>query len=311
MSEFSTLNEIFQKYLEDSDENFKKNILHTKIFKGWEEFAGTGLSEEVQPIKITGKTLVLYSDNPAAKNMIMFIANEIAEYLNKTVGGGEKIIEKVTFGKSFEKPDKKITKNKPKKISSEPDIAKEIAKIKLTRKEIMECEKKCVFIHDPDFREKVFQAHANFIRRKKFDIKHGKKKCALCDLYCDPEEEICDICKFKEGEKMRREVAKILRRNPGLSVKRIQTAIGKKFLYTAHKCNSDFIDSVRSDMVKEIAARIPYDDRESEEVKFLAMLYKKVSPGKLTGAIFNRAMRELKFNMANLPKFKMHKFKKL
>lgn len=311
MSGASTSNEFLKKFLNVSDEKFQENILCAKIFKAWEEFAGSYLAGEVKPIRITGKTLVLYSENQSAKNTIMFIANDIAEHLNNTVGGGKKIIEKITFGKSFEKPAEKIAKKEPKKILPEQDIEKEIAKIKLTKKEIEACKKKSVFIHDPKLHEIVFQAHANFIRRQKFDIKQGKKKCALCNLYCDPEEEICDICKFKEGEKMRREVTKILRRNPGLSVKRIQTAIGKKFPYTARECNADFIDSVRSDMVKEIAARIPYDDRESEEVKFLAMLYKKVSPGKLTDALFNRAMRDLKFNMANLPKFKMRKFKKL
>ena len=311
MSDPSNVKEIFENYIDNSDEEFQKNILHTKIFKAWPEFAGSYIAREVTPIRISDKTLVLYSDNPAAKNTLMFIANEIADYFNENFGGGRKIIENVTFGKSFEKPVKFIKADKPKKKLPEQDLAAEIAKIKLTKKEIAAYQKNVARIENPEIREIAFNAHANFIRRKKFDIRSGKKKCALCDLFCEPGEVICKICKIHEQEKMRRGVSKILREIPWASYPEIQTEIAKNFPYTSRECTIDFIDSVRSAMVTELAAHIPYDDKDSLEVKFLAMLYKRIPADKLTEKVFNRAMKDLKFNMANLPEFKMRKFKKL
>lgn len=307
MSEFEAVDGVLIRTIEKLPKNLNEKLLRIEIFRRWKEIAES-LSKQILPMGIKNKTLILYTSNPVVKDNMKFLANNIVEKINSTVGNGEKIIERITFGKSFEKPDESledIIKPKfEKKINDKKISPADLKKINLTDEEISECEKKLPKIQDEQRRKELLETFLNRAKLRKWRIKNGWHKCKICDELCEPNKIICDFCKIKEREKMRKKIRRIFYDLPWTNFKVVQKQIWEEMPHMADECNLTVIESVWSSLLRETAARVSFGDKTSLDAKFLVMLFKQVDEKNLTEKLISRTLNELRFNLANQPTIK-------
>ncbi len=302
MSEPEFLGGVLVRTVSRCKNNLSGKILQREIFLRWKEIAGD-FAGQITPIKIQKKTLVIYANNPAVKDTMKFLAGSLVEKINSTVGRGEKIIEKISFGKTFETPEEnseEIVNPKIKKISSSEDWKK----INLTDEEIADCEKKLSDIEDETQRRDLLKTFLARAKLKKWRLKNGWHECKICGELCEPNKNICDFCKIHEREKMRKKIRRIFFDLPWKTFSEVQREICAEMPHMAEECTLFFVESVWVSLVTETAARVSYGDKKSLDAKFLVMLFKHVDEKNLTEKLINRALKELKFNLADLPPFK-------
>lgn len=307
MSEFEAVDGVLIRTIEKLPKNLNEKLLRIEIFRRWKEIAES-LSKQILPMGIKNKTLILYASNPVVKDNMKFLANNIVEKINSTVGNGEKIIESITFGKSFEKPDESlediINPKFEKKINDKKISPADLKKINLTDEEISECEKKLPKIQDEQRRKELLETFLNRAKLRKWRIKNGWHKCKICDELCEPNKIICDFCKIKEREKMRKKIRRIFYDLPWTNFKVVQKQIWEEMPHMADECNLTVIESVWSSLLRETAARVSFGDKTSLDAKFLVMLFKQVDEKNLTEKLISRTLNELRFNLANQPTIK-------
>ena len=300
MSELETVDGVLIRTVEKMPDDMSGKILRAEVFRRWKEIAGT-LSREITPLKIQNKTLVIYAENPVVKDTMKFLAASIVEKINKTVGRGEKIVEKITFGKSFEKPSKDLEEIINPKFEKNPDAKKipsaDLSKINLTDEEIAACEKKMSAIKDEQRRNELLRIFLNRAKLRKWKLKNGWHKCEVCEELCEPDENLCDFCKIHEREEMRKKIRRIFYDLPWTRFPKIREQICAEMPHMKNECTLTVIKSVWSSLVRETAARVPLGDTNSLDAKFLVMLFKQVDEKNLTEKIISRALNELRFNL--------------
>lgn len=307
MSEFEAVDGVLIRTIEKLPKNLNEKLLRIEIFRRWKEIAES-LSKQILPMGIKNKTLILYTSNPVVKDNMKFLANNIVEKINSTVGNGEKIIERITFGKSFEKPDESlediINPKFEKKINDKKISPADLKKINLTDEEISECEKKLPKIQDEQRRKELLETFLNRAKLRKWRTENGWHKCKICNELCEPNKIICDFCKIKEREEMRKKIRRIFYDLPWTNFKVVQKQIWEEMPHMADECNLTVIESVWSSLLRETAARVSFGDKTSLDAKFLVMLFKQVDEKNLTEKLISRTLNELRFNLANQPTIK-------
>lgn len=297
MKKIETVNQILIKTLAQDKTGLGEKILCLSVCQNWEKIAGN-ISAQTSPVKIKNKTLIISAKNSSAKDNLKFLAKNIVEKTNEIIGGGEKIIEKISFGfgKSFE-IQKKIPVQKfyDKKFFS----AEDIEKIFLTEEEISECEKKSFAVENEKYRQELTEI---FIARKKLEklkIQNGWHRCKICGELCKPEEIICDFCKINEREKMREKIRKIFYDKPATTFISAQEKIFQEMPHMKKECTLSVIESEYSSLIRETAARVSFGDKKSDKAKFLVMLFKQVDEKNLTDSLIEKSLHELRFNLAD------------
>ena len=304
MSEPEFLSSVLIRSVENCENDLSGKLLRIEIFRRWKEIAGN-IAGQITPIKLQNKTLVLYSNNPAVKDVLKFLADSLVEKINKDIGKGEIIVEKIAFGKNFEKPaenieeiiNPKFDKN-PEKRNPSPD---DLRKINLTDEEIAECEKFLSGIEDKVQQKDLLKTFLARAKLKKWRLNHGWKKCKICGELCEPREIICDFCKISEREEMRKKIRSIFLDLPWKTFPEVQREVCAKMPHMAEECSLSTVGSVWSSMIREIASRVSVGDKTSFNAKFLVMLFKHVNEKNLTDRLINRALNELRFNLADQP----------
>lgn len=301
MSEFDTVDGVLIKAVEKLPKDLTEKLLQFEIFRRWEEIVGN-LAGQIKPVKLNGKILTIYADNPAVKDNTKFFANNIVEKINSTVGNGDIIVEKITFGKTFEKPDKtfeKIIKPKSKNFSNATKT--DLSKIILTEAEISECKKKLPVMKDETLQKELLETLLNRAKLRKWRTENGWHKCKICGELCEPNKIICDFCRIKEREEMRKKIRRIFYDLPWILFPTVQRQICNEMPHMANECTLSVVESVWASMVVETAARVSFGDKNSFDAKFLVMLFKHIDKDKLTEKIISRTLNELRFNLANQP----------
>ena len=301
MNKFESIDKILIKTAAQDKTGFGEKILCLSVCQRWKEIAGN-LSEKISPIKIQGKTLIISAENSAAKDNAKFLAKNIIEKTNEIVGRGEKIIEKISFGNSLQKPKKIPDKffDSIKKIPNKKNFSEEdLNKIILTDEEISDCEKKSSAVKDEKYRQELTKI---FISRKKLEqlkIQNGWHKCKICGELCEPEKNFCDFCKINEQDKMRKKIRKIFYDEPATTFYGAQEKIFQEMPHMKKECTLSVIESERASLIRETAARVSFGDKKSDDAKFLVMLFKQVDEKNLTDALIEKALNELRFNLAD------------
>ena len=301
MSEFENVDGILIRMVERLPKDLAEKLLQLEISSRWKEIVGN-LAEQIKPIKLNGKILTIYADNPAVKDNTKFFANNIVEKINSTVGHGEIVVEKITFGRTFGKPDKnfeKIINPKPKNFSNTTET--DLSKIILTEAEISECKEKLPVMKDEMLRQELLKTLLQRAKLQKWRTENGWHKCKICGELCEPNKIICDFCRIKEREEMQKKIRRIFYDLPWILFSAVQKQICNEMPHMAGECTLSVIESVWASLVVETAARVSFGDKNSFDAKFLVMLFKHIDKDKLTDKIINRTLNELRFNLANQP----------
>ena len=300
MSNPEIIGAVLQKSLNEINPELRKKLLQKEIFKQWHEIFKT-LADKISPVKIQGETLIVTSNDGAVTDTLKFGAENFVKLINEKISPGMPIISEIKFGRNFDAPQ---IKNIPVKIEYDE------VKIELTPQEISDCEKKVAAVTDENLRKILLETSLSYAKSQKLKLQRGWHKCKICNILCPPKEILCNICKVKERGRMVSEIRKIFCAAPETPFREIQQKIIRQFPHIHKECTLERIDSARMDLILERAAKVSYGDTTSDAAIFLVRLIRQLPREKLTDAIINRTLKEFKFNLADLPPLKEHKFSK-
>ena len=295
MSELEPVSEAIFKSVLQLDKKFQQKLIQHRIFHLWKEIAGP-YAEDIFPVKVIDKTLILYAKTSAAKDTFKYIAKDILDKANELIGDGNELYQKIDFAKNFNRQPaaKKISRKVVAKKFSVDDI-------QLSDAEISDCKEKVSKIKNPDLKKIAFQTLITQKKSYKLKIQAGWKKCKCCDSLCPPKKIICDSCRVSERDKMRRTIRQIFLRDPCVNFFDVLEGVKNFFPYLAREITVEVVSSERSALINSLARKVSVGDTKSDAAKTLVQIYKQIPAEKLTDAIMNRALQELRFNLADIP----------
>lgn len=306
MKELEIVKNVIEKNLESLDENVRRQIDFNVITLNWREIVGE-YAEEIFPVEMIGTTLILSSENSSLKDNFKYrtpnLIKKINEHFNK------EIVTKIIFGRDFKR------KNIAEKISAREKFSTDEknfddVEISLTDEEIEECRKKAAVIADDERRQNLFDC---LIAKKKSDaLKKISRwhKCAICENLCAPQENLCDVCKINERNKMLQSIRQIFHDTPYIKFFDVQEKIFADMPHMKAECTLTLIESARMSLIQQTVRRISFNDKTSPLVKFFVMLVRQLPEESLTEKIIDKTLREFRFDFVDQPPLKLQNFKK-
>ena len=292
------IKEIIPKTLSSIDDDVKNKIDCHKIFFKWNEIVG-GDADKIFPVKIEGSTLTLYSLSSSLKDKFKYRTPQILCKINSIFG--ENFVTKIIFGKTF--------LSNPKKIIAHKSL-NDVEEVTLTEDEILDCKKKSAVIKNSERRKMLFDC---LIAKKKSD--KAKKnsdwhKCSFCKNLCSPQENLCDVCKITEHNKLIQAIRKIFHDAPSTKFFEVQKKISELMPHMQSECTLNVIESARMSLIQQTVRRLSFKDRESGLAKFFVMLVRQLPEESLTEKIIEKTFREFRFDFSDSPPLKPKNFKK-
>lgn len=278
-----------------------KKFLYSEIIYNWDKIIDESISEQVRPVTIEHGVLFVDVQNSAFKDQMKFFAEEIIDAINENFRQKEPLVKDIKIAKGFQianKPPKQKKISEPAK-KSEVDLKQ----ITLTEEEVKRCEEQSKKISDDKLRRSTLEMLLTQTRLKKSRLANDWHKCAKCSSLCPPQETFCEVCKVKNHKAMIDELFKIFYDEPCLKTWEAQRILLERMPHMREECLPDAVESARVSLIQRLASHIRYGDEESSDVLKLVMLEKRLPPDKLTPAIIRRALIDLQFNLADLPKF--------
>lgn len=283
-----------------------KKFLCGEVIHNWSKLVNKSIAAQVRPVTLEHGVLFVDSESSAIKDQLKFFAEEIIDAINEKFAEDEPIVKEIRIAKGFQ-----IADNPPKKISPPAQISKvELEQITLSDEEIEHCEEQSKKISNEKLRQTILKTLITQARLKKFRLANGWHKCTKCDKLCPPEEIFCEVCRIKERELMIEELFKIFYDEPWLKTWEVREILLKRMPHMYRECLPDAIESARASLIQRVASHIRFGDEESPEVLRLVMLAKRLPPDKLTPAIIKRALADLQFNLADVPKVQRQSYGK-
>ena len=280
-----------------------KKFLCSELIFNWDKLVDKSISEKIKPVAIEHGVLLVDVKSSALKDQLKFLAEEIIETLNKNFE--EPLVKKIKIAKSFQVAGTLPEKNSSEKIV-EPEI--KIEQITLTDEEQKICEEQAKKFSDEKLRSTFLEMLLTQAKVQKFRLIKGWHKCAKCNTLCPPEEIFCEVCALKEREAMVEELSKIFYDEPWIKTSAAQKKLLAKMPHMQRECSADAVESARTSLIQRVASHIRFGDEESPDVLKLVMLEKRLPPDKLTPVIIKRALSDLRFNLAELPKLPLKSF---
>ena len=277
-----------------------KKFLGSEVIHNWSKLVDDEIAAQVIPVTIEHGVLFVDAQSSAVKDQLKFFAEEIIDAINKNFGRGELLVKEIRIAKGFQIADKL----KPQKVSEPAQVEEvDLEQITLTEAEAKHCEEQAQRVSDDKLRQIVLMTLLTQTRLKKFRLANGWHKCAKCSVLCPPKEMFCEVCRIKERDAMTEELFRIFYDEPWLKTWDAQKILLERMPHMRRECLPDAVESARTSLIQRIANHVRYGDDSSPDALKLVMLAKRLPPDKLTPAIIKRALSDLQFNLAELPKF--------
>lgn len=284
-----------------------RKFLCSEVIQNWSRLVDESIAAQVKPVTIEHGVLFVHVENAAFKDQMKFFAEEIIDAINENFGQEEPLVKEIKIAKAFQ-----VANMPPEKISpaqsDKPKVKPE--DITLTDEEIKRCREQAKKFTDEELRLTVLNTLLSQAKAQKFRLANDWHKCSKCDTLCPPEEIFCEVCRVKERAAMVKNLFDIFYDAPWLKTWEAQKILLEQMPHMRNECTLDAADSARTSLIQNIASRIRFGDEESPDVLKLVMLRKRLTPDKLTPAIIKRALSELQFNLADLPRFPQKSFGK-
>ena len=276
-----------------------KKFLGSEVIHNWSKLVDDEIAAQVIPVTIEHGVLFVDAQSSAVKDQLKFFAEEIIDAINENFGREEPLVKEIRIAKGFQIADKP-----PKKVSEPAPVEEvDLEQIPLTDEETKHCEEQAQRISNDKLRQTVLQTLLTQARLKKFRLANGWHKCARCETLCPPKETFCEVCRIKERDAMTEELFKIFYDEPWIKTWDAQKILLERMPHMRRECLPDAVESARTSLIQQIASHVRYGDDSSPNALKLVMLEKRLPPDKLTPAIIKRALSDLQFNLAELPKF--------
>lgn len=286
-----------------------REFLSNEIISHWDTLVDKSISNGVQPIAFENGVLFVHAKSSALKDQLKFFVEDIIDAINEHFGNGDREVKEIRPAKPFqiaEFKERRSRAEQPEKIESTTDD------IVLTPEEIAHCEESAKKIADENLRAVALQTLLSRAKYKKFRLSNGWHKCKSCDSLCEETETLCEVCRLKEYEKIKRLLFEIFYDTPWLASEEVQKIFAEKFPNLREQCPIDFVDSTRASLIQLLAGHLTRDeaDEDSADIMRIVMLERRLPPEKVTPAIIRRTLSELHFNFADPIRFQRYKFSK-
>ncbi|MBR1646728.1 MAG: DUF721 domain-containing protein [Selenomonadaceae bacterium] len=300
---------VLQESMRALGEEPYQKFLSDEIIFYWDTLVDKSISAGVQPIVFEKGVLFIHAKSSAVKDQLKFFAEEIIDAINERFGNGEDAVKEIRPAKPFQVAEFKKTHRRaeqPEKVENTTD------EIILTPEEIAHCEASVEKIADEDLRAVMLKTLLSRAKYKKFRLSNGWHKCKSCDSLCEETETLCEVCRLKEYDKIKRLLFDIFYDKPWLGSPEVQKIFVEKFPNLREQCPIDFVNSTRTSLIQLLAGRLARDeaDEDSNEIMRIVMLERQLPPEKVTPAIIRRTLGELHFNFADPIRFQRYKFSK-
>ena len=281
-----------------------KKFLCNEVIKNWSRLVDESFAEKILPVTIEHGVLFVRAENSAIKDQLKFFKEEIIDAINENFAKEEPLVKEIRIAKSFQ-----VAPSTPEKKSSAKVNKLTVENVTLTEEEIKRCEERAEKFSE-EFRPTILETLLSQAKKQKFRRANAWHKCAKCNALCPPEEILCEVCRIKERDAMTKKLFDIFCDAPWLNSQDAQKILLKQMPHMRTECSLDAIDSARTSLIQNLASRVRFGDENSRDVLKLVMLQKRLPPEKITPAIIKRALNELQFNLAELPKFPRKSFGK-
>ncbi|ORU01136.1 Zn-ribbon-containing protein [Anaerovibrio sp. JC8] len=245
----------------------------------WPRIVGQHISENVSPVKLEFKKLFLYTSHPIWATQLSYMKDELKDKINSFMG--EYLVEDLIF-----------TNIKPEKIDfeeneNEVNLGREIRKINITDDELDEISNDLAEVKDDDLRRLLLKVKINDAKLKKYRRQSNWHPCSRCQTLCPPEEQLCDGCRRLANEERLDSIRKYLVDVPWARFCDIVKDI---------PCTADEVNEQRIILMKLLASKINANNTDCMEVTLLTMLYKSVSPDKLTPELREQTIKKFRYD---------------
>lgn len=270
-----------------------KKFLCSEVIQNWSRLVDEDIAAKVVPVEIKRGVLLVSAESSAFRDQLKFFKEEILDAINEAFG--QPLVKDIRIAKSFQVPDNK---------KNSPAPADEAEEITLTAEEIKRCEERAEKFSDEELRPTILSALMAQVKGRKILRANDWHKCSKCSAMCPPEEILCAVCKIKERDVMVKKLFALFRETPWLKSQDAQKILLRQMPHMRAECSLAAIDSARTSLIQSLARKVRFGDETSPDALKLVMLEKRLPPDKLTPAIIKRALSDLRFNLAELPKLR-------
>ena len=298
------INRALREQMRSRGATIYKRFLTAELIHNWSKIFDDGIVKYVKPVAIEHGVLLVSVENSSFRDQLKFLAEEIVDTINKNFGQDEPLVKGIRIAKAFQ------VANMPPEKKSPAQIEKSEVKLEdviLTEEEIKKCKEQSEKISDSKLRETVLNTLLAHARTVKFHLANGWHKCLKCDSLCPPKEIFCNACRIQEREVMVKALSRIFYDEPHLKTWEAQKILLGQMPHMKSECSFDAVESARTSLIQRIARRVRFGDEKSSDALKLVALEKRLSPEKITPAIIKRTLFELRFDMAESPKFSQQK----
>lgn len=328
------IKQVLQATIQGFGEEKFNEFLNEEIFRNWNSLVDKSISAFVTPIEIEHGILFVAVKSSAHKDQLKFYSEEIIDAINARFGDDDQRIKEIKIARPYQIAAFNEKNNRPAPVEihevkqnfSAPVEIHEVRQNFSAPVEMHEVDREEIFLTDEEvaaFKESVQKIEDTNVRAlafrsllaqakfQKFQLANGWHKCKNCDSLCAATETFCEVCRLKEHEKILRSLFAIFYDTPWLSSADVQKIFAEKFP-NQRNCPLDVVNSARTSLVQNLAARLTVDNEneDSKEILRLVMLEKQIPPDKVTPAIIRRTLAELQFNFADPFRFHRYRFTK-
>lgn len=245
----------------------------------WPKIVGKHISNNVSPVKLEFRKLFLYTSHPIWATQLSYMKDEIKNKINSFMG--EYLVEDLVF-----------TNIKPEKIDfddngNEVDMGREIQKVDISDEEVSEISRDLDVVKDDDLRKILLKVHINDEKFKKYRKNTNWHSCSKCNTLCPSEEQLCDSCKRNANIDRLKSIRRYLMDVPWARFCDIVKTI---------PCTAEEVNEQRIILMQILASKISSTNTDCMEATILTMLYKSVSPDKLTPELRQQTIEKFKYD---------------
>lgn len=245
----------------------------------WPKIVGKHISDNVSPVKLEFKKLFLYTSHPIWATQLSYMKDEIKNKINSFMG--EYLVEDLVF-----------TNIKPEKIDvddngNEADMGREIQRMDISDEKVSEIYRDLEGVKDDDLRKILLKVQINDEKFKKYRKNTKWHPCSKCNTLCPPEDQLCDSCKRNANIDRLKSIRRYLMDVPWARFCDIVKTI---------PCTAEEVNEQRIILMQILASKISSTNTDCMEATILTMLYKSVSPDKLTPELRQKTIEKFKYD---------------
>ncbi len=254
----------------------KKKYKFHLLIHGWEKIVGRSISLHVRPVRLEFRKLFLAADAPVWASELRYMERKMIDKINAFVC--EELVTEIVYcapGSRAFIP------------AGEKEQEKDEAPIVPLSEEYDKTDGFLSGVEDEKLRTAAKKALAQSFALRRTLREEKWHACASCQRLVPPGQQLCPFCEREKKEKERRTIRELLKKEPWLHGYEICRIL---------ECTLEEAARERSVLLRSMVSRLRKDDKDSEEVKRLVMLFASVRPENLTPECMDKYLKRLRFD---------------